>query len=369
METLPHLTGEPRYRALFLGAGPQMQCGVGQFTRLLQETIEKLEPGTSATLTLTPSEGSLAEIWRAVGAARSVVCNFPIVAWERVLFAPLMAMTIARLRRRKVVLIQHQWNRLHWLRRIACMPALLLADSIIMFSPLEQRELARDRLVGWTAKKSVLAPLPPNIEAPVGIADSRLKHRLSAAKGDGRLLIGHFGSVYPGKQPHALLDIGAILKQRGLRPLLVYIGPFIRGVDKIEEEFRARARELDLENDVIVSGFVASNHEVFGLFSEIDAFCDPLDAGITAGRSSLLTCVQSGHPLIVAGPVLEEEFDHHPRFKALIARGAVVLVARGAGNEAYADRIAAVVKRPHGPFPFDFDGWWTDVAEAVRAHL
>ena len=47
------MTGETRYRALFLGAGPQMHCGVGQFTRLLQETIEKLEPGSSATLTLT----------------------------------------------------------------------------------------------------------------------------------------------------------------------------------------------------------------------------------------------------------------------------------------------------------------------------
>ena len=121
-----------------------MHCGVGQFTRLLQETIEKLEPGTSATLTLTQTEGSLAEIWRAVGTAQSVVCNFPIVAWKRVMFAPLVAMAIARLRRRKVVLIQHEWNGLHWLRRITYMPALLLADTIIMFSPLVRRELADD---------------------------------------------------------------------------------------------------------------------------------------------------------------------------------------------------------------------------------
>jgi hypothetical protein len=34
------------YQALFLGAGPQMQCGVGQFTRRLCETIEKLAPGS-----------------------------------------------------------------------------------------------------------------------------------------------------------------------------------------------------------------------------------------------------------------------------------------------------------------------------------
>ena len=41
-----------------------------------------------------------------------------------------------------------------------------------MFSPLVRRELADDPLVGWTARKCVLAPLPPNIEAPAG--DRRL---------------------------------------------------------------------------------------------------------------------------------------------------------------------------------------------------
>jgi len=361
------MTGKTRYRALFLGAGPQMHCGVGQFTRLLQETIEKLEPGTSATLTLTREEGSLADIWRAVGTAQSVVCNFPIVAWKRVMFAPLVAMAIARLRRRKVVLIQHEWNGLHWLRRITYKPALLLADTIVMFSPLVRRELEDDPLLGWTAKKCVLAPLPPNIEAPAGIEDSKLRPRLAAAKGDGRLVIGHFGSIYPGKQPNALLEIGVILKQRGLKPLIVYIGSFIRGVDKVEQEFRARANELGIADDVIVSGFVASDYEVFGLFSEIDAFCYPLDEGLTARRSSILACVQSGRPLIVAGPELPEEIDHHPRFKELIARGAIVLVARGSDNEAYADRIAAVVKRPPVHFQFDFDGWWKDVAKAVLA--
>ena len=100
-----------------------MQCGVGQFTRLLGETVEKIEPGSCTTLTLTRSEGSFADIWRAVGSAQSVVCNFPIVAWKRVMFAPLLAMAMARLRRRKIVLIQHEWAGLHWLRRITYMPA------------------------------------------------------------------------------------------------------------------------------------------------------------------------------------------------------------------------------------------------------
>src|SRR3981081_3818090 len=145
------MTSEPPYQALFLGAGPQMHCGVGQFTRLLGDAIERLDPGTCTTITLTRSEGSLAEIRGAVESARNVVCNFPIVAWKRVIFRPLLALAVARLRGRRVILIQHEWGGLHWLRRITYLPALLLADTIMMFSPLVRRELAADAIVGWTA--------------------------------------------------------------------------------------------------------------------------------------------------------------------------------------------------------------------------
>jgi len=363
------MTSESAYQALFLGAGPQMQCGVGQFTRLLHETVEKLDPGSCATLTLTRSEGTVTGIWRAVGSARNVVCNFPIVAWKRVIFRPLLALVIARLRRRRAILVQHEWAGLHWLRRVTYLPALLLADTIVMFSALVRRELAEDILVGWTVRKCVLAPLPPNIEAPARIAETGLRQRLAAARDSGRLVIGHFGSIYPGKQPNALLNIGAALRERGQKPLIVYVGSFIRGIDRVEEEFHARAAELGMSDDVIVSGYVASDQEVFGLFSAVDAFCYPLEEGLTARRSSVLACVQSGRPVIVTGPAEPNEFDHHPRFKELIDRGAIVLVARGADEEAYADRIGSALKRPLAQVPFDFDGWWRDVARAVKAQF
>lgn len=363
------MTEKPRYRALFLGAGPQMQCGVGQFTRLLQEMLEKIEPGASTTLTLTQTIGAISVIWRAVGTAESVVCSFPIVAWKRVIVRPLLTLAFARLRRRKIVLIQHEWAGLNRIRRLTYVPALWLADTIVMFSPLVRRELADDRLMRGMVRKCVLAQLPPNIAAPAGIEESQLRRRLAAARGDGRLIIGHFGSIYPGKQPNGLLEIGATLKERGLKPLIVYVGSFIRGVDNTEQRFHARVAELGLTGDVIVSGYVASDHEVFGLLGEVDVFCYPLDEGLTARRSSVLACVQSGRPLIVTGPALPEEFDHHPRFKELINRGAILLVPRDSDSVAYADTIVAALKRPTMHVPFDFDGWWTDVANTVRAQL
>lgn len=363
------MTSERTHRALFLGAGPQMQCGVGHFTRLLQQAVEEAELGSTTALTLTPSEGSFRDIWHAIRVTETVVCNFPIVAWKRVMFAPLLTLLAAKLRGRKVVLIQHEWGGLNWLRRITYIPALWFADVIVMFSPLVRRELADDAFVSGMTKKVALAPLPPNIEAPATTADSELRQRLATARAQGRLVIGHFGSIYPGKQPNALLNIGAILKSRGATPLLVYIGSFIRGVDRVEEEFYARAAELGLREDVIVSGYVALDAEVFGLFSEVDVFCYPLGEGLTARRSSVLTCMQADRPLVVTGPALAEEFDHHPRFKALIDSGAIALVPRGSDDDAYADRIVAASKQQPARTPFDFRGWWQDVAAAVRAQL
>jgi glycosyltransferase involved in cell wall biosynthesis len=359
----------PTYQVLFLDAGSQMQCGVGQFARLLCKATEKLQPGSCVTLTLTGSEGTFAEIWHATGSARNVVCNFPIVAWKRVIFRPLLALAVARLRRRRVILIQHEWGDLHRLRRITYLPALLLADTIVMFSSLVRRELADDPLVGFTAKKSVLAPLPPNTQAPSRVADSKWRRQLAAERNKGRLVIGHFGSIYPNKQPNALLEICAILKECGTRPLIIYVGSFIRGFDEVEKEFFACASELGVSEDVIVTGYVASEPEVFGVFSQIDAFCYPLDEGLTARRASILACVQSGRPVIATGPVELDEFDHHPRFKELIDRGAIVVVAHGSEGEVYADTIITALKRPSMQAALDFNGWWEDVARAVCAQL
>jgi glycosyltransferase involved in cell wall biosynthesis len=363
------MTSQSSYRALLLGAGPQMQCGVGQFTARLADAIDALDPGSTATLTLTRKQGSLAETWRAVTSARNVICNFPIVAWKRVILLPLLALLLARLRGRRVVLIQHEWGGLHPLRRITYLPALLLANRIVMFSPLVRNELAADRLVGWTAKKCVLAPLPPNLEAPSKTANSELRGRLAAARAEGRLVIGHFGSIYPGKQPNALLGICATLKRRGLRPLVAYIGSFIRGMDEVEADFHARAAELGVADDVIVSGYVASDSELFGLFEEVDAFCYPLDEGLTARRASILTGVQSGRSVIVTAPAEPDEFAHHPRFMALINRGEIVLVPRGAGEDAYADAIVSVLERQPQSAPFDATEWRRDAAKSIAKQL
>ena len=71
----------------------------------------------------------------------------------------------------------------------------------------------------------------------------------------GRLVIGHFGSIYPGKQPNALLEIGAVLKAGGKKPLLVYIGSFIRGIDNHQRDALRPSLEAIQEFKVQTSNY------------------------------------------------------------------------------------------------------------------
>ena len=359
----------PEGIALFLDAGLQMTCAVGQFSQLLFRGIQQHSPATTFALSLTRTDGRLRDIWHSVGSADNIVCNFPIVAWKQVIFRPLLSMAIARLRGKRVILILHEWGSLHWLRRLTYIPALLSANVIVMFSPLVQSELESERFIGRWANKSVLAPLPPNIDAAQGTAASALQLRLANARSDGRLIIGCFGSIYPGKQPQALLNITAALKRRGFNPLTVYVGSFIRGLDKVEEEFYNRITELDISNDVIVSGFVRSEPELFGLLSEVDVFCYPLEEGLSARRASILASIQSGRPIVATSPARADEFDHHRRYKQLIDNGLITLVPRDLDSDAFAEAVVSVAKMPTVGAPFDFQGWWDDVVVAIDQHL
>ncbi len=327
-----------------------MQCGVGQFTLRLAQTLETREGGSTAALTLSQTQGSPAEIWRAVGSARNIVCNFPIVAWKRVIVSPLLALLFARLRGRRAILVQHEWGSLHWLRRLTYLPAVLLANRIVMFSALVRKELASDPLVGWTARKCTLAPLPPNIEAPVRIADLKLRQRLAEARAQGRLVIGHFGSIYPAKQPNALLSICATLKARGERPLLVYIGSFIRAMDNVEEDFYARARELGVErrrHRHRLCRFRRTRCSACSASSMSSAIrstraSPPGDPAFSPACSPASPLSSPGRPKPMSSTIIRAS-------RQLIDRGAIVLVPRGADADAYADRIVAAAKRPASP--------------------
>jgi glycosyltransferase involved in cell wall biosynthesis len=359
-----------RSQRLLLLAPAGVPCGVGDFTGRLTAALQRVGgEDAAAALPFERCRGLAGGLGRALDKADALVLNLPLVAWKRLLIEPLAALAYARARGRRTVVVLHEWGGLHPLRRATYRPLLAFADRIAMVSPQVRAELAADPIVGRLARRVRLIPLPPNLVRPAATRPTALSERLAAARSDGRLVLGTFGSIYPGKQPEALLDVAAELKRRGERPLLAFIGFFVRGTDGIEERFRARVADLGLDDDVVVTGRVGPAEELYGLFDSVDLFAYDFAEGLTARRASVMAALQAGRPVVTSAPASPDEFAANPRLARLVEAGALSFVPTGADAATFAEALVQARRRPLPAVEVDVEAWWDETARALTAML
>jgi glycosyltransferase involved in cell wall biosynthesis len=282
------------------------------------------------------------------------------------LVIPLVLLLFAFLSRRRISTFAHEWTGLNWLRRLVLSPYLLISRNILVLSPLIAAQIADDPFVGRTGRKCRMVPHPPTVRRPEGRAVTETVRALERAGRDADIVIGHFGAIYQGKAAMALLELCDHLRGRGIRALMVFIGSFTPSLDGYEGKFRARIRELGLEDQVIVTGYVADTAEVFALFERIGVFVFLFPEGLTARRSSVITCLQSNRPVVVSAPQSLDEFRHHEGLSALIEAGSLSFVPRTAMVDEIADRLLAAVRHPaEGRATIDGDAWWAATTQAT----
>jgi glycosyltransferase involved in cell wall biosynthesis len=354
--------------AVFLVSPSETPCGVETFARHLARSWDSAGHG-AAQIPVCGRFGEVVEIWRALASAETLVLNAPVVAWKRVLLVPLLCLCLARLRGCKVVQILHEWSDLDPRRRLVLSIYLLFATHVLYSSPSVRDQHRRNFLARWLPLKSGLVPIPPNIAPPSHAAASQAtRHhavrQLAAARAAGRLVIGHFGSIYPRKCSDRILEIAAELKRRGHNVLLAYIGDFIRGSEDIEAIFVRRIAELGLERNVLITGYIQSHDDVYAALSETDVLVYAFAEGLTSRRGSVLAALLSGRPVIVNRPENEFEFDHHPAFRQALGRQALRLVEAADDVTAYADAIEAAHRAKQCMITIDFDTCWRDATAA-----
>jgi glycosyltransferase involved in cell wall biosynthesis len=352
---------------LSLASPSQTPCGVEMFARGLSRAAGGLGLD-SRSLAVAGRWGDTPALWRALAGAGALVVNLPVVAWKRTLLTPLLALLIARLRGARTVVVLHEWADLHPLRRASVSAYLLLAQIVLFSSPTVREEFLSSpfRRLPFA---SALAPIPPNIAPPSARLRTPAVARIEAQRAKGSLVLGHFGSIYPKKRSTFVLDVAHALQAMNRRVFVVFIGDFVKANDDIETRFFARARELGLEDSVMVSGYIQTEAEIFALFDAVDVFVYSFAEGLTARRSSVLTCLESGRPIVVNAAKRQSEFDHHPSFRRLIAQGALRLVPTDAAPADFARAIDAISAEPRAAAPDIFAPAWRDAALALRAAL
>jgi glycosyltransferase involved in cell wall biosynthesis len=368
-----------RKGALFLASRSAEPCGVETFTRTLVAALAARDHDAGYELVAVSGRWrDVPALLQRIAQADRIVFGFPLVAWKRMIVIPLVLLLFAGASRRRISTFAHEWAGMNWLRRLVLVPYLLVSRSILVLSPLIRQQIAADPVLARAARKCRLVPHPPTVRRPegrplAGNLTGRLPGTVAAverAARDADVVIGHFGAIYQGKAAMALLEICDHLRGRGIRALLVFVGSFTNSLDDYEKKFRARLRALALEDHVIVTGYVTDTEEVFALFQRIGVFAFLFPEGLTARRSSVITCLQSNRPVVVSAPQSLDEFRHHAGLTQLIEEGALSFVPRTAAAAEIADRLlAAAAQRPQGLPAIDADAWWAATTEATRDAL
>jgi glycosyltransferase involved in cell wall biosynthesis len=362
--------------AVFLVSPSTTPCGVETFARHLARSWGAAGHEVRQ-IAVAGRLRDLSEVWRRLVDAKVLVVNGPVVAWKRVLLLPLLCLCIARLRGRKVVQILHEWSDLDPRRRFVLSMYLLFATHVLYSSPTVRDQHRSGFLMRLLPVKSGLVPIPPNIAPPhaddvdgVPERGHDAVQKLAAARAAGRLVLGHFGSIYPRKRSDRILEIAAELKRRGHDVLLAYIGDFIRGSDDIHDVFARRIAALGLADNVLITGYIESHADVYAALRETDILVYAFADGLSSRRGSVLAALLSGRPVIVNRPQNEREFDHHPAFRQALAARALRLVDAADDIAAYADAIEEA-RGMSQTTTIDFDQCWRDAAaafgEALRA--
>ena len=354
-------------RALILVSRAATPCGVEMFAR---GAVRSSRPnGFDATcFTLDGHFSEIAPLWAALARVDALIVNLPMVAWKRTFLAPALALFLARLRGVRTIVTLHEWADLNWRRRFVLSFYVVFAETVLFSSPYVRAQFARG-LLGWAPFSTGLVPIPANIARPSGLIRTPLCERLAAEKARGRLILGHFGSIYPKKQSTFVLDVAAELKRMGRDVFVVFIGGFIKDRGNVEAKFHARAAALGLSDDVLVTGYIETEVEIYSLLELVDVFAYSFAEGLTSRRGSILACLQAGHPIFVNQSANADEFEHHPSFQAAIGLSTLRLLPTSADPKVFANAIDGL-DLSHRPEPLAlFEQGWRDAALALKCAM
>ena len=352
---------------LFVYTPSAEPCGIETFTRTLLDALRAREPGCNyQALPLTQHWRDWRHLLRDVWRCRKIVFNLPLVAWKRRLFAPVLLLATANLLRRRITVVMHEWTALHPLRRVALLPFVWLCDDLVVLSPHVADQICAAPLARAARSKCHVLPHPPTVVRPDTLRITERVREVERARCKHDIVIGSFGSIYKGKASAALLQVAAHLRDHGVRALVVFVGGFIRSLEDYENAFRTQLLEKALDKQVIVTGFVADEAEIYALFEQIDVFLFQFPEGLTTRRSSVIACLQSQRPVLVSEPPSPTELAHHPDFAQAVATGALTLIGRSASVDEISDRVLAAARTLPATASFDGERWWHTTLESAR---
>jgi glycosyltransferase involved in cell wall biosynthesis len=224
-------------------------------------------------------------------------CQLPMSAWRFHFFLPLIISLKLSNQYIKLIVTLHEWSNTHWLRRLINYFIIRRASLIVVPSEQLMRELEPLRFIKRRNIQIKVIPIGPNILVRSG------------AKTGGRQIIkeekrriGHFGFLYPLKNPNTVLAVFKEITKIENNSELVFIGDFLKSRSREKRQFHKLIDSLGLIENVKFKGYLQTDDEVLDEMEKWNVYISLHENGFSLRRGSTLAAMQLGIPVISYAP-------------------------------------------------------------------
>lgn len=277
---------------LVAGSLPPDLCGVGHYTARLAEALGEL--GVDVGVVRQSRGDSWGSLIAGQPPSAIVHLQYPTVG-----IGPSLGPLLGLLRRRHVLLTQHEFSYAHPLRRAMGVALANAAGQVIVSNETERGRLAR-RLLPLGPKRITVLPVPPNI--PTGTQAAA--RAFDDCRGAERpFTVGYFGIVRPDQGFVQFLELVEACVVSGEPVHFVVIGGWHAG----DSAFVAEAQRRTAQWPLTWTGRLA-DADVSAALSGLDAAYLPYPDGVSERRASAAAMFGHGVPVVTTeGPSTTDE--------------------------------------------------------------
>lgn len=274
--------------------------------------------------------------------------QYPMEAWGASILPGIFPFVFSSRKRGRLVVTLHEWQRMHFLRRMSVAPLALFAKHLVFVSRREFFAFSSSfvgRARRWIfGERASIIPIGVNVEQ-VAVDSLKVEQkRAGLLKNLKRpaLVLGFFGFIYAAKQPEKLLDIVCGLLSEGIDARLVICGGFPDGHEEKQAKFLDLVRLKGLVDVVDFLGYVEDPQELATTLAACDINVQLYDDGVSARRGSYWYAVDLGLRVLTTAPPVVDEFTemsaHNP-----LADPRVIVVPVKASVHSIVEKLREIV--------------------------
>jgi glycosyltransferase involved in cell wall biosynthesis len=282
---------------------PDKKChdGVQDYQNILVSSLDQTNRQKDENERLIFSEIKLSELirYRLSDDEKTFIhCQLPMVAWRFNIFLPLIILLKLTNKRINYIITLHEWSNTHIIRRIINYVLIRVASLIIVPSEDLRKEISEFKFIRKRKIEIAVIPIGPNI-----IINEKVQiKQINSEKENNNILIGHFGFLYPLKNPNKVLLTFSEINKHFKESQLIFIGDFLNSRSKEKKHFKNMISELNLNTSLQFLGYLKTEEEVLSEMRKWDIYISLHENGFSLRHGSTLAALQLGIPVISYEP-------------------------------------------------------------------